>query len=484
MEESNEKKLTKEEEIKENPNQEQNIEIEDKKSEETMESKEETALVECKKKKRRKGNYITGTFGAIFGGCVAAMAWILPYMFFNHMVIPIFGTLIPFGAYLGYKIFRGKVGRAFPVLITIISLLIIILVTTVICPIVLIMQAGYPINTENFLAIYVEEIRADVREVVVEDIIAGSIFTIIGIIVIIASFIRKELRNLISEEERKLINEKAVQELETKSEIVKKICVTLNCMKKENAKKKKMIINELKNTYNMKKRKAKEHFGLCKTAKILRRTKGKYYYDENDEKNKIQNARKINKKYKVRKRLKCIFKLLITAILISVILIGIIIVIQLNTKTLYKISNTDIEITTNGLQNLYGTQEEMSAEFGAQIASYYDFIIIDKAEKYEIEGKTIDKVYYQGIDIDTIINADRDYCIQVTNETMSEITEKKFGNIAFKTYNYSYNGNDNERYLAVVYLHETENSYLWIFAYADTGVEVNYIDKVVEKMFK
>lgn len=480
MEENNEKKLTNEEETKENPNQEQNNEIKNEK----CEIQSETSLIECKTKKRRRESYITGTFGSIFGGCVAAMAWILPYIFFNHMVIPIFGTLIPFGAYLGYKIFRGKVGKAFPVLITIISILIIMLVTTAICPVLLIMEAGYPVNVDNFLAIYIEDIRADVREVVVEDIIAGSIFTIIGIIVTVAFFIRKELRKIISEEERKLINENAIQELEIKSEIVKKVCVTLNCMNKDNAKKKKMLIKELKNTYNIKKRKAKEHIGLCKIAKLLKRTKGKYYYDENDENNKIQNAKKINSKYKLRKRLKFILKLLITIILISVIAIVTVIFIQLNLKTSYKIDNTDIEIKTNGFQNLYGTKEEMTAEFGEQISAYYDFIIIDKAETYEIEGKTIDKIYYQGTDIDTIIQADRDYCLQVTNEEMSEITEKKFGNIAFKTYNYSYNGKNNERYLAVVYLHETESSYLWLFAYADAGVEPKDIDKVVEKMFK
>ena len=70
MEENQEKKITKEEETKENPNQEQKIEV---KNEEQhileQENKSETSLIECKKKKR-KGNYITGTIGALFGGVV------------------------------------------------------------------------------------------------------------------------------------------------------------------------------------------------------------------------------------------------------------------------------------------------------------------------------------------------------------------------------------------------------------------------------
>ena len=119
MEENQEKKITNEEEIKENPNQEQKSNIQEKKS--------ETALIECKKKKRKKGSYITGIIGAIFGGCVAAVAWILPYIFLNHMVIPVFGTLIPFGAYLGYKIFRGRKGKGLAPIIAIISIAIIMI---------------------------------------------------------------------------------------------------------------------------------------------------------------------------------------------------------------------------------------------------------------------------------------------------------------------------------------------------------------------
>ena len=67
---------------------------------------------------------------------------------------------------------------------------------------------------------------------------------------------------------------------------------------------------------------------------------------------------------------------------------------------------------------------------------------------------------------------------------MSEISDIKFGNTEFKTYYYHYNGNNNARYLAVVYLHEAKENYLWIFAYADTGVEVEKINKELENMLK
>ena len=82
MEENQEKKLTNEEETKDNPNQEQNIEVKNEETHiEEQENKSETSLVECKKKKTRKGSYITGTIGALFGGVVILIPWIIRYLF-------------------------------------------------------------------------------------------------------------------------------------------------------------------------------------------------------------------------------------------------------------------------------------------------------------------------------------------------------------------------------------------------------------------
>ena len=469
MEENQEKKLTNEEEKKENPNQEQSIE----------ENQSETSLVECKSKKKRKGSYIAGTFGAIFGGCVAAIAWILIYCFSNNMVVPVFGTLIPFGAYLGYKIFKGRVGKIFPIIIAIISILIILLTTIIICPGILVIKSGYPLSLENIMYLYTDT-RAEIRKVITEDTIAGLAFTIIGIISTIIFLIRKQLKALITEQERKLIIEKAKEQLKVKSKTVKAVCVTLNCMKSENAKAKKLILKELKNTYNLKRKKAKQYFILCKLAQILRKNKGKYYYDENDELNKIENAVKINSKYKSRKKIKISLILISILSIIAVVVAGII----WYESQFYIIPNTNIKLKIIDTQDLFGTPEEIMSEFGEKFSEYYDFIVMDKEEQYEIEAKLIDKSYYTDVNIDTIIQTDREYCAQITNEEMSDILEMTFANKKFRSYYYNYNGQNNQRYLAVVYLHETENGYLWVFAYANSGIKASDIDEIMKNLIK
>jgi len=488
MEENQEKKLTKEEETKENPNQEQNVEVKNEESHiAEQENKSETSLVECKKKKTRKGSYITGTIGALFGGVVILIPWIIRYLFarrnFPTTLLSMLCTiLLPFGTFLGYKIFRGKIRKPCLKINALVSIVLIILFTLILCPIALIIEAEYPVNFENWISLF-SDLRADARSLIVEDAIAGISLTIIGII-FSSRNIKKQIDKSLTEQEKRDLVERPKQQLREKAEILKKACVTLNCMNKENAKKKKIIVRELKNTYSLKRRKAKQYFSVCKIAKFLKRYRDKYYYDENDQENKIENASKINSKYKLLKTIKFVFKLIITATILAAITTGIIILVKLNTKTHYKISNTDIILNVNSYKNLYGTEEEIAKEFGEKIALSYDFIITDKAETYEMEGIVVDKKYYEGTDINAIIQADREYCLQFTNEEMSEISDIKFGNKEFKTYYYHYNGKNNERYLAVVYLHESEENYLWIFAYADTGVEVEKINKELENMLK
>lgn len=488
MEENQEKKLTNEEETKDNPNQEQNIETKNEETHiEEQENKSETSLVECKKKKKRKGSYIIGTIGALFGGVVILIPWIIRYLFarrnFPTTLLSMLSTiLLPFGTYLGYKIFNGKIRKPCLKINALVSIGLIMIFTLILCPIALIIEAEYPVNFENWISLF-SDLREDARSLIVEDAIAGISLTIIGII-FSSKNIKRQIDKLLTEQEKIDLVEKPKEQLREKAEILKKTCVTLNCMNKENAKKKKIILKELKSTYNIKRRKAKQYFSVCKIAKFLKRYKGKYYYDENDHENKIENTSKINSRYKLLKTIKFVFKLIITAAILAVITTGIIILVKLNMKTHYKIPNTDIELAVNSYKNLYGTQEEIAKEFGQQIALSYDFIITDKDETYEMEGIVVDKKYYEGTDINAIIQSDREYCLQVTNEEMSEISDIKLGSSKFKTYYYHYNGNNNARYLAVVYLHEAKENYLWIFAYADTGVEVEKINKELENMLK
>ena len=509
-EQANEKPIeeTTNEEIKEeNSNQEQSIENEEpKKAEENkqeVEQKElekeevevveqqetakqeeiqectETALVTVKKKrKKRKGSYISGTIGAILGGLVAIIPWVLTYILADNMVIPVLATLIPMGVFLGYKIFRGKVRKPFRNIVIVVSLLIIISLTTIICPSILLIQSGYTITWANVTGLY-SDTRADVRKVIIEDTVAGLAFGIIGIVLVVAFLINRKLKEIINKEE---LLEEAKKQLKEKSEILKQACIALNCMNSENAKKKKTILKELKANHKLKKKKRKQYFKECKAAKILVKEKGKYYYDENNIESKLENALKIKNKLKTRKT---ISRIIVLLILVALVLGGIIVGKEILAPK-DNLAGTSIKIEVDkSTQEYYGNDEEITAKFGENAATQCDYVLVAKSGKYEMNGKAIPKSQFEGKDAKTILEENRYYFAAVLGEDgVSEITDKEFGEPNIKSYYYTYVAVDGNEHTSVVYLIEAEDHYVWLSIYADTDIDVTQMDTIVDNFIK
>ena len=480
MDENQEKELKNEELVaKENIEKEQTEENQEQSQEEVIKDLVETKEAKKKKEKKpRKGNYITGTIGAILGGAIIATLWVIIYLFANHMVIPIIGTLIPVGAFLGYKIFRGKIGKPTRSIITIISLVLIVLVTTVICPSILLVESQYEITLENLAGLYTET-RDEIRDVIIEDLIAGSIFTTIGIILIIIFGINKKINNSVTEEQTKQFKEEIKNELKEKAKVVKEVCQTLNAMDSENLVKKKSILKELKNTYKLKRKQRKQYFVMCKLAKLLTKQKGKYYYDENDEENKIEQAPKIDSKIRARRIIKNLIKVLIIAIIIAAIVVYYLFFVEKP----YNVAGTNIVLKPSNTQDFYGTPEKIEEEFGEDAANYYEFIINDKNKKYELYGQVIPKSQYGEKEMGAIIQEERDYYAPYLGEDVtSQVEDKQFGDELLKSYNYTTIGTDGNTYRAIIYLCEDENNYLWINVYTYYEVEVTQIDTIVNDL--
>ena len=55
-------------------------------------------------------NYIKGILGAIIGGILFSLPWILVYVYANY-ILSVLATIIAFGALKFYKIFGGKVTK-------------------------------------------------------------------------------------------------------------------------------------------------------------------------------------------------------------------------------------------------------------------------------------------------------------------------------------------------------------------------------------
>jgi len=274
--------------------------------------------------------------------------------------------------------------------------------------------------------------------------------------------------------------EKAKKQIEEQIETVKTVCTTLNCVSKEKTLSKKEILNELEMTHNVPHKQAKKQLKTCLKAKILKKYKGKYYYNEEKEAQRIE---KVAKKKSKRTPLK-------TAILIiiSVIILGAAgIVAYAYIVTDYIVPNTNVRFKINDNQVLYGTKEEIINAFGEQTSEYYDFIIKDSQVKNSgIYGQVMDKSIYEGYNFTTLMQADRDYyALYIGEEATSQVEDKDFGLFKkLKSYNYTYEAVDENEYRDVIYLYEAKDYYIFINVYSvDLNIELTQIDSIIKDLF-
>ena len=134
-------------------------------------------------KEQKKGSYITGTIGAIIGGAIASIPWILVYAFGN-MILAALTLLIAGGAFVGYKLLKGRIGKGLPAIITIVSIIVVTVVTLVVCPIILMAKEGVEVSVFNFKMLYSS---SDMQAAIIQDLIMSLLFTGLGIAAIVRS---------------------------------------------------------------------------------------------------------------------------------------------------------------------------------------------------------------------------------------------------------------------------------------------------------
>lgn len=446
-----------------------------------VESETEKTAKKSKKKKEkkpRKGSYILGTIGALLGAVVAALPWVLTYIFAQNLVIALLAIFIPIGAFLGYKIWGGKVGKGFSYIISIISILTIILLTTVICPAILVLQSGYELTWDNVKGLY-SETRAEIRTMIIEDSIIGLIFTVMGILMMV-HFIRKQIKSLLTEEQIKAIHDEKKNKLKEQTQVIKNACLNFNSLNSDNAVKKSKIIKELVQIFNIKRRKAKLYFKNAALNGLLIKHKGKYYYDEANEEEKLENFKKIKKRIFPLGRVIIIFLLLAIAVVLGTY-------IYQNMERTHMVGDSGMKITIDhSTQDFYGTDEQITEAFGAAVVNYYDFILLDKNNKYELYGLAIPSNQYTDKDFATIMQEDRDYWEKVLGDevSISDVETKQFGEHEVKEYHYDYVADSGKECKALIYLHEEQSCYLWINVYTDGDVELTQVDTIVNDLLK
>lgn len=135
-------------------------------------------------------NYFTGIIGAFLGGLVFTIPWILLYVYAN-MIYSLLAVLVAIGSLLGYQLFKGKVDKKLPIIITVISLLAITIATLVIIPILLLLKENIIATIPNIKLLYSE---SSFLSAIMRDYAISIVFTILGISGVIAS-IKKQIND-------------------------------------------------------------------------------------------------------------------------------------------------------------------------------------------------------------------------------------------------------------------------------------------------
>lgn len=134
-----------------------------------------------------KNNYLRGFLGALIGGIICTIPWILMYVYLNFM-LSLLGAVIGFGAFFGYKFFGGKVTKKTAIIIAVASVISITVATFVIIPLLLIAKEGLGLSWYYFNYLYT---NGDFVTGIIMDYVISLVFTFLGISGVIAN-INKE----------------------------------------------------------------------------------------------------------------------------------------------------------------------------------------------------------------------------------------------------------------------------------------------------
>lgn len=154
---------------------------------------------------------VLAMIGALLGGLIATLPWVLVYVYGN-MMYSILAIFVAMGALFGYQLFKGEVNRSLPIKIVVVSLLSITIATLVIIPCLLLAHEGAEVTINNFKYLYSDN---DFIGGIITDYIVSVLFTLLGISGVIKSIknqvannsdkIKIDLRNGNNKKDRMLI---------------------------------------------------------------------------------------------------------------------------------------------------------------------------------------------------------------------------------------------------------------------------------------
>lgn len=122
-------------------------------------------------------NYVLGIIGALLGGIIATIPWILIYIYGN-MMLSALAIIIAWAALKGYRLFKGKEDKRLPMIIAIVSIISVTIATLVVIPLILLNNEGFQPSFYNLKLLYQS---GDFVWSVMKDFVIAIVFTILGI---------------------------------------------------------------------------------------------------------------------------------------------------------------------------------------------------------------------------------------------------------------------------------------------------------------
>lgn len=219
----------------------------------------------------KERGYLTGIIGALIGGLIATIPWILCYVYAN-MIYSLLAIIVAIASLKGYELFKGKIDKKLPIIIAITSLLSITIATLIIIPNLLILKEFGTMSLANFKLIYE---TSETATALLSDYAISVLFTILGIGGVIST-----IKAQVDNGSKKIdLNYDPTKISDEEREKIRNIFVKYNALSKESAISKEVLLRETE----------EESITYLTRQGYVKTYKGNYYFSEKALTNRKRN---------------------------------------------------------------------------------------------------------------------------------------------------------------------------------------------------
>lgn len=227
-----------------------------------------------------KNRYVIGTIGALIGGLIGSVPWILSYVFAN-MIYAILSVVIVVCAFYGYKLTKAKMDKKLPIILSVVSFIAITVTMLVAIPLIYMSKEGVTISFETFQRIYQIE---EVSSVIFTDYVISLIFCILVIGCIIYN-LNKQIKHGVQDKDIRIITQSVENEMFSKEDIerAREVFERNDALNKKHTITKELIVEDLQREFGNEK--GSKIFEYLKIEGVIKKKSNKYYFSE-----KAQNS--------------------------------------------------------------------------------------------------------------------------------------------------------------------------------------------------